>query len=477
MNGAISIKVGLNERIFVMSILSKRLLLVFCVLIGIAQKTCALSTLSKSDPYPIFTTLDPQTFLYTREKLHLKGYETIPNELERIGFYASAFGQNADSARDIDEAYTEIGDVEWGRTSMIALLYGDLPRGKTQAPLLFAAQQVLFPGGQGLNDPDYIDKTKRVGFFSFPATYRKRGIRLEFDAHIAGDFGISIQTSLADICQTVTLMLNLTPDGATDNWLGNSGCNRPISKCDINKFLMDELKNIATQINLDIASFHESSIEEVRFNAWWRHAMTINKNLDEYAEFLFIPFLMFSGSVSPGKKRNPNKQFAVPFGNNRFNSIGFTAGVNFDFFDTIEVGGEVGYTHFFKRDCMQLRVPNNLCQSGIFPYSTDVSYQPGYNWHFGAKMNAYHFLDNLSAYFEYMLIQHSPDKICVLNGDPAFKPQVLNRISDWKVHLANFALNYDLSPSIGVGFLWQAPLVQRRVYRSTTVMFGLNFTY
>jgi hypothetical protein len=186
---------------------------------------------------------------------------------------------------------------------------------------------------------------------------------------------------------------------------------------------------------------------------------------------------MVGGSVSPGKVKNPNKAFGVPFGNNGHGAVGFDVGFDMDFYDTIDIGGQAGYTYFFRKDCTQLRVPNSLCQSGIFPFSTDVSYQPGDNWYFAGKMNAYHFLDNLSMYFQYVFLEHKKDKICVLNNDPAFFPVVLERISDWKVHVANVGFTYDCSPNIALGFFWQAPIAQINVYRSTTILFNLVITY
>jgi len=240
---------------------------------------------------------------------------------------------------------------------------------------------------------------------------------------------------------------------------------------------MDELKPIAKEINLNINNFHQFSIEEVRINGYWRHAIEINKNEEEWPEFLLIPYAQVSGSISPGKEKDANMAFAVPFGNNRFNSVGFNTGLNFDFFDTIEIGGDVGYTHFFQRNCMDLRVPNSCLQSGIFPFSTAVNYQPGDNWNFGGKIATYHFLGKLSMYFQYIWIGHAFDRICLVNPDSTFKPEALEKISDWKAQLINTGFNYDLSPNLGLGFLWQAPIGQRNVYKSTTVLFSFYATF
>jgi len=458
-----------------MSVRRKISLLLSSILFITSSDICyGLTSLLPSDPYPVYNSLDPQTYLYTRKKLQLKGYEIAP-WYEHASISISPFGQNANSAKDINGNTIPIGDIN-GRWDMLSLLYGNVPAGKTMAPILVTASNNIFPGGLGLNDPDLIDNSQLFGFFSMPLTYRKRGVRFEVDAMIAGDFGFTIQSGFADVCQTNSLITDLTP-ATPDPWKGNSNCNVPISKCSVEKFLMDQLKDIAEQIDLDINNFHDFSVEETRLNIFWRHALPINQDEEEWHEFLLIPYAQVSASISPGKEKNPNKAFGLAFGNNRHYSAGFNGGICFDFYDTIEIGGDIGYTHFFRRSCMELRVPNSLCQQGIFPFNTAVSYQPGANWNFGGKIAAYHFLDRLSMYFQYELVTHEKDHICVLNQDPAFTPEVLEKMSDWKVHLGNVGMTYDCSPNVALGFLWQAPFTQRRVYKNTTLMFTFNATF
>ncbi len=437
-----------------------------------------LSSNSKNDPFPPFTTLDPHTFLTTREKLRLKGYKVESDKPEYFGFSISPFGQNADIGKNIRKEETELGDLG-GRWGMIALLFGKLPQGATSLPTtLQTAQQAIFPDDPPpINNPKDIDREQRFGFFSIPLKYRKRGIRFEVSAQIIGDFGIKLQAGVADICQTVSTFTDLTTESD-----GGS-----VSICDpdfvtnqknnIQQLLMCKLKPIAEEIGLDIANFHEVAAEDVRINLYWRHIFDINKNRPDWPQFLITPFISFGGIIAAGKEKDPNKAFALSFGNNDHNAIGVTAGLDVDFVDTIEIGAEAGITHFFDKDFCKFRVPNSECQSGIFPFTTDVTISPGHNWHFAAKMLAYHFLEDLSLYFQYVIVQHRDDKIKLKKPDPAFKPEVLERISTFKVQVANVGLNYDISPNISLGFLWQAPISQRNVYRSSTVMFSFNATF
>ena len=95
--------------------------------------------------------------------------------------------------------------------------------------------------------------------------------------------------------------------------------------------------------------------------------------------------------------------------------------MDLDFINSVTFGGEVGATYFFKRTISDFRVPNSKYQTGIFPFSTDVTVSPGFNWHFAAKMSAYHFLDRLSFYFQYLYVHHESDhlfpvheRLCIL---------------------------------------------------------------
>ena len=473
-----------------MSISYKNILAMAFAACIVATDSYAITSLAKNDPDPVYTSLDPHTFLYTRTKLMLKGYDVVPDTSERAGLSFSPFGHNADLGGNYAGEHINLGDID-GRWNMLALTYGSLPAGHTALPslLLTASQEIFTPD---INQtPDYIDQCQEVGFFTIPMSYRKRGIRFEFDVMPfinmpLKDFGISVQTGVTEMSKVLTLTCttdasvtqgfnNLTPSG---EWTGNSGCSTALSDCNINQYLMYELPAIAEEIDLNINNFTKVSIEEVRINGYWRHAFPYNTNTeDDWPEFLFIPFAQVSGSFSPGAVTHADKAFSPVFGNNGHNAVGFNAGFNIDFFDTIEVGAEVGYTHFFARSCVNMRVPNSPYQSGIYPFSTNVRSQPGDNVNFAAKISAYHFIDRLSMYFQWMFIDHQKDSICLLTPDDNFFPEVLENRSAWQIQVANVGFNYDIAPFMGLGFLWQAPLNQKNVYRGSLVMLSLNASW
>ena len=82
-------------------------------------------------------------------------------------------------------------------------------------------------------------------------------------------------------------------------------------------------------------------------------------------------------------------------------------------------------------------------------------------------------------HFEWIVVDHKQDKITLRepNREGAFLPEVLERTTSFKAKLGNAGFNYDISPNIGLGFLWQIPFSQRNSYRSSTVMAGINVTF
>jgi hypothetical protein len=464
-----------------------------------------LTTNSKNDPIPMFSTLNiDDRLLLTREQLLYKfdalngwAYEWADKKCNHVNISISPFAQNADRGKTIKgsvpcAATTECPQIDdvalsdlTGRTSMIAILYGAVPEGDVAFeseegaelyPVLNAAIDKLFPDidgepNPGLNNEANIDPDQDLGFFTFWEKYRKRGLRIEVSGNIGGGFLLQAQAGFANIRQV---------NENTDNRTGDSDFvpfTPELTNKNVNTYLMEQLNAIMEELNIDFCDFIETSLEDIRFNLYWRQFFAVNEDAESsWARFLAIPYFELSGAFSPVKTFN-RQFFAAPFGSNKHSSVGLTAGINLDFIETIEIGGEVGFTHFFKRQYCNYPVPTSEFQQNIYPYSTEVSIQPGENWYFCARLAAFHFLDRLSMHFEWYVLDHQKDHIDVLNNDPAFLPEVLECRSTFKVKLGNIGLNYDFSPNFNVGLLWQIPFSQRNAYRSSTIMAGLNITF
>lgn len=443
-------------------------------------------TNNRADPFPLYTTVDQQEFLQTRNKEVTHGWPLDKAPPERVSLSLTGFGQAANSARTScgspispnDGSTCEdiaIGDLD-GRWNMIALLYGPLPQGASYPPLLLQARQALFPGVSTttpISDVSNIDPDEMFGFFSNWLTYRKFGLRWNFEARLIGDFGFQFQGGVADLRQTLTARRDLTSCTT-----GTLGCLSPtITATTVIQYLMDPVEDIAKELCLDICSYHAVSVEDLYFCLFWRHEHEINFKRDpSWARFLLIPFIRIAGSAPTGRPKDPAVLFSLPFTNNGHASINANFGINLDFTETIEFGGEIAYSHFFARDICNLHIPNSTYQSGIFPFATTVNFQPGDTWYAAAKINAYHFLDRLSAYAQWVVVKHREDRIRLIDCDPAFITAQCPRTT-WMVQLINTGFTYDVSPNIGVGFAWQFPIKWANAYKSNTVLFSFVATF
>ena len=449
-------------------------------LIVFALSSACINTIpsnAKNDGFPLFSTLEPHSFTYTQTKQQLHGFHTDEKPLDRFQFSISPFGQNADKGQDINNNEANLGNLsspDGRKWAMLGLLNGNLPNNivfAVESEKLEAARVALGINPLPINEQTVIDPAENFGFFDIPAIYKKRGIRFDMTMRILKGFGLSLQTGFSDICHTTTAFTNST--GTTE--LSPPGFAN-VTVANINRYLMNEFKTIMKELGLNIENFHKTSLEDVHLGLFLRHAFKINyeKDKHEWPHFLLIPFGKLTYIAAASRERKGNEAFSIPFGNNGHNAINFTSGINLDFKKTIEMGFEWGITHFLPKKFNKYRVPTSELQSGIFPFATSVRVSPGFSWHWGLKMNARHFVDKLSIYFQWVVLEHKDDNIEILDKDPAFLPDVLKKRSTWKSQVANIGLNYDISENISLGFFWQAPLSQRNSYRSTTVMVGIN---
>lgn len=369
------------------------------------------------------------------------------------------------------------------------------------------------------------DSGNNIGFFSVPIKYRKIGVRFQFDLQPLCDFGLTIQGGVAEIRQTVTGLIDLTQNIPTQFQSTNEGgtcpnnalCpgqsfdnnffrnipilleNQSYTNCDncdpnpcanqgdvdpnitssctnpyleIENQLMQPSKasKIFHQIGFDDCNFEETSFEDLRFIFWWRHIYEINRDRCSWAYFLLTPSVEFNFVVPTAKKKNRRELYSLPFGNDGHWAVGFDSGISIDFVETVEIAFYGGLNYFFPRTVHNYRIPTDVYQQSIFPFSTEVRLSPGLNFNWKAVFNAYHFIDRLSAFAEYVLVKHESDGIQLKHPDPAFKVRQAECTTKFTSQFVNTSLYYDISPNIQLGVLAQFPVAQRNAYRSSMYM-------
>lgn len=505
------------------------------------------TTLNNNDPAPLYTTSYTYNYLNTYYKEFLKGHMKTPWH-EAFALDITPFYQRASHGHDYLSTKTELGNLQ-GRWNMLAVLpfdnrycggfynpctsgtppvitdtYTDLPCGQSFPDEVTTIRDNLLieiANNFGTNDvpPQELRSIQGLlevqrsntslngnfGYFSVPIRYRKAGVRFNIDAMLFKGFGINLCTGIASITQLPTFV-DLTPtttgsnpfSSITNSAGGTNGVTTAtwlaITR-EISRNVMANNDVIAQAYGYDVQPYRAASIEDLNGEIFWRHAIPINRharviptsNLHEvWTKYLFIPFFAVGGSIAIGKEKCYAQKFSLPFGNNGSNAIRARAGISLDFFDTIELAGEFGFTHFSSRiiDCFP--VPNNIYQEGIFPFMTKVCMQPGDNVHAAFTLNAYNFDSTVSYYLQYLMVSHARDCIKLLPTYPAsttncsttaFDTSMIQDRSSFKSHVFNTAFNVEIAPNMRLGIGAQIPLAGVNVYTSTTFLGTLEMGF
>jgi len=396
-----------------------------------------------------------------------------------------------------------------------------------QTPVVTPAQFNSIGGLQSLQNNDTDNPWNEViGFLTIPMKYRRYGARFELIGTIDCGLGAAMQLGVAAVSQsgsfnnaiifgnpvittvstssssgnpTVTTTSNTVPNAAyylrdgsvqtlvlnpfadpTTNSSGSTitGASTTVTDAEwyqalrnIKSNTTNQIEVIAEVIGLDLSDFQQAGFEDLRAEIFWRKAIKLHTN----TPVLFVPFITMFGTLDLSSPTNPNKFFAMPLGSNGHKSIGGSAGFSLDFVEGIEVGGAIGAAAFSSRNEQNLRVPNSLQEYGFYPYTAAAKICPGSSWFVSVLINAYHFEEDLSFFFQYLYVGHNKDKIILNNPDIYFLPQLLEARSVWSSQMANVGLNYNVTPNIAVGAAIQIPLQQLNAYRTST--FGLSICF
>lgn len=512
------------------------------------------TTLQKNDPNPLYTSNFPFTPLYQPNKDFLTGRSCFLDR-KNMAISITPFYQKASSGTNIYKNESEIGDLT-GRWNMLALLpfntptssptefdetnLGvDIPTVTCQSVNINRLVEIrdnllncirdVFYDSTNMNYNPYPSQLKTVqgllslqsprelfGFFSVPIKYRKHGVRFEFSGVLYKGLGFTVDIGISNITQNAKFidMTGSTTCGQPELCLSSCPTNvTPLVSCEsfdpfptatvsqpqwanvvkcVHNQVMNNLKDIAKAVNLDLCHYDKTSIEDFHAELFWRDAFCVNNNRSkEWPRFLFIPFFQLGFTYAIAKEQDYNQAFSISSGNNGFNCSTFLAGFSLDFANTIEIGGEAGFNHYFKRNIDCFRIPTNEWQNGIIPYSTKACVEPGDTWHTSVYMHSRYFIDHVSFWGQYVYITHNKDCISVIgpnvsvssaeNGlsdqDPVYLPGELRCKSDWNAQLLNLALNYDVSPNCSLGVLAQLPLTRTNAYKSSMVLASLNLFF
>lgn len=542
---------------------------IFVLLFALNSEINCLSNLTPNDPFPYFTSMYPYDFLSLHERVVFEKIGTTCFDEQRWNFSVTPFYQSADNGINAYKKLAYVGDMP-ENINVLALFWDPFLLPQLLQVLGISDKDPNYSCLKDQLNPANSDPTKKFGFFSYPMKYKKAGFRFQFDLKIwercFDAVGLRAQIGIANIRQSA---IGPDPNGAknlTCEALGiacpsttksptscsfikqTAGCENPREEiivgdtngtaqpwklpcCDgtccifshdctckeyITVNVMNQWDKITQFFGIDANDFDQTSPEDLRILLWWRHIKELNSVNPEWPRILWIPFIEAGAGIPIESPRNPDKLFAVPFGNNGHASAGVTFGFAFDFIDVLEIATTGGLTKFFSEKFCGLRLPTQTRESRVYPYKADVLVEPGTNFHFTLTLNARHFIERLSVWAQYLFVAHkndcinicrslipqgsdyyptdpvnlsklSPDLNNALNSPTLTATQKnLNRgfalkkytdLTSWEIQMLNLGFNYDISPHVYLGFLWQHTFSRRNAYCTDTLLFSATATF
>ena len=244
---------------------------------------------------------------------------------------------------------------------------------------------------------------------------------------------------------------------------------------------MEALLSFEQGIGFFFDDYSKFKTEDVRICLSFKNPITKNytqqDNLDEYAPLIFTPYAEISASLPTGDTPKYLNALEVPAGNSGHFSLGGTVGLTCDFIETVQVGLEVGYDHFFEKIHTNRPVPNNKYQSVLYPYKRDIRVQPGHNLHLAVSMDAYQFVTNANFFCSYEFISHAHDTHTLVKDNPFFLPGQLDKNTYWNSQMLNAAINFNVTENFNAGITCQFPISQRNAFNTASVAASLSFLF
>ena len=86
-------------------------------------------------------------------------------------------------------------------------------------------------------------------------------------------------------------------------------------------------------------------------------------------------------------------------------------------------------------------------------------------------------MEHLSFYANYIFVRHERDRITLKTASSVFLPGKLEDRSVWEAQKFHFGFDYEVTPELAFGLSAQAPITGSQVYRTTTLMGTIRFTF
>lgn len=342
-------------------------------------------------------------------------------------------------------------------------------------PGISAAYEAILAGSDG-NGPGYVTDlfytttnssssavdsaglfNEKIGQFSVEAAMRRMGVRTEIEYRLFHNLRASMRTGFAEYrIRPIFRSLGASNTASDSTALG-----------EINKKIIAEsdYKLLFKEVGLSVDPHTAAVMEDIHFQLSYDYEFAF-KSKKGNTVLNVVPYLAIGLWAPTGPKKNIDRAFQIPCGNNGLIAGTADFAVSLDFKDmvTFSFGGGVTLTE--DQDQHLDRVPTSTFQSGFFPWKSQVSRQIGATWYLNASMQSLNFIDGFSFYGDITIAAHETDKVTITEAN-ATKAALLKSIdaagilaemSAWRSQNYNLGLDIELTPNLIMGLGMQGGL-------------------
>ncbi|MCK4265592.1 hypothetical protein KAW80_04520 [Candidatus Babeliales bacterium] len=324
--------------------------------------------------------------------------------------------------------------------------------------------------GRNYTEETFTDSTQTLGFYSVPIDYEKFGLRGQLNIKFGGGLGIRARGGFAYYKQA-PIFNDQTP---TSTNYGFSNVDAMLTQTHL--MLVAQREAIGNEISLNFDGQTKTGLEDTHLALYWTGRFGMNDEEGNHVVSV-IPYFEIGAWLPTGEKKDQNRAFSLPLGNNGFAALTGEAALNFDFPGTIQLGIGGNFSIFDEKKLRNFRVPSSLNQEVIYPWTTTVRMRPGMSWSLYGGFKGEDFIEGLSFYFNYIYTRHEEDGIKVLENASLFKPGKLEDESVWNSQMIHFGLDYDITKELAFGAGVQLPVTGKRIYKTTTLQGNIRFRF
>lgn len=445
------------------------------VLLSVLPKACDAS-LAYNDPNPYHLVYGNSTFYQKPQS-------------SRFSFHLTPFYSYADKAYMESELKINLGN-RLGHLNMAGLLFGldpakyDFPTATDRETPLYKAYDGLASSGvdmsrwlPGVGHLD--DGSQGIAHYHVIASYKKLGMRAECVYALENGFSLFVKGGGAEVSFSPQLVGNPgrvadAPDGSLQFQAMMSG---EASAADQFLLAPSVRNDIAKEVGLVFDPIQKTTLEDVSVGgAWGKHYRLQDRDKEHVVTL--IPTLKGQVTVPVADERDTKNIFDFSLGNNGFYAFTGSASISFDFPGTMQVGGGARFTCFDSQVRKDQRVPTHSYQRVLFPYTTNVVWQPGNTWELYGTLQARNFIDKMTAYCDYTYTVHQADDIQLeVKQTGVFYPELLQKTTNFNAHTLFIGMDYHITDALHIGGAFQTVVNGKQVWKVTTLSLSLSFVF